>query len=102
MCKPLLSPISSQHKFPVGMAQLHLCGWLVAGHQQEPGQQHRADQPGQLDPLPHVCCQDKQVCSCCYGDKLGPKAGLKCFFFFFLVFATETEQLMEEPNSLVH
>lgn len=74
MCKPLLPLIFSQKKFPVGMGQLYLRGWLMAKHQQELGQQHRADQPSQLDSLPCVCCQDKQVCSCCYGDKLGPKA----------------------------
>lgn len=112
-CKPLVSPVSSQQKFPAGTGQFSLSADLVplwrsficvylpsppagARHQQKPG-----SGTGQISlaSCTRVCCQDKQVCSCCYGDKLGPKA---CFKRFFPVFARETEQLMEEVNSLPH
>lgn len=44
-------------------------------------------------PATRACRQEKQVYSCCYGDKLGPKAGLNALF---IVFARGTGQLKEE------
>jgi len=69
---------------------------------QPAGARHRQElgsSTGLISLVTRACCQDEQVCSCCYGDKLGPKAG---FSGFFLVFARETEQLTEEAHSLSH